>query len=73
LKSGDLVRFKKDLYLEGINKHETLLSQYKIGVLVEYKKWEKIASVLYNGNILRVRSDNVSKAGKRDFLIDNIT
>jgi len=61
LKKGDLVRFKKYPW------------EKKIGILIEYKKWEKVATILYNGITHRVRAENVEKAGKRDFLVDNIS
>ncbi len=61
MKKGDLVRFKKYPW------------ENKIGILIEYKKWEKVASILYCGEILRIRAEHVSKAGKKDFLIDNIS
>ena len=38
-----------------------------IGLLIEYHSWEKIATILYRGEVLRVRGENVEKAGKKDF------
>lgn len=58
MKSGDLVRFKK-AYPPGM--------KYYIGLLVDYSKWEKIATVLHQGEILRLRAENVTKAGRKDF------
>ena len=37
-----------------------------IGILVKYESWEKIASVMYGGQILRVPARLVEKAGKKD-------
>ena len=39
-----------------------------IGVLVEYDKLMQVAHVLYGGNISKIRSVFVEKAGKKDFL-----
>jgi hypothetical protein len=36
------------------------------GVLIEYKSWEKIATILYEGEVLRMRAEHVTKAGRRD-------
>jgi len=41
-------------------------AEIKIGLLIEYKKWEKIATILHEGNIRRVHARNVEKSGKRD-------
>tara|TARA_Y100001973_G_C5190530_1_gene330672 strand:- start:1055 stop:1207 length:153 start_codon:yes stop_codon:yes gene_type:complete len=38
----------------------------KLGLLVEYHPWEKIASVLCEGKIIRIRAENVEKAGRKD-------
>ena len=62
MKTGDMVRFK--------TKSASFFSRYetwKIGLLVEYHTWEKVASVLYEGEIHRVRASNVQKAGKKDY------
>ena len=58
---GDIVRFKQ------ARLPAVVPSPWKIGLLVEYHTWEKVASVLYEGKIIRVRAENVQKAGKRDF------
>jgi hypothetical protein len=39
-----------------------------IGLLVEYHTWEKIATVLYAGKLVRVRAEDVTKSGKKDEL-----
>ena len=62
MKPGDLVRFKK-FFPPRVD--------YYIGLLVSYSKWEKVATVLYQGEVLRLRAENVTKAGKRDFLDPN--
>ena len=59
--NGDMVRFRLP------TDSEPHMPKRHVGLLVEYKSWEKIASVLYNGKILRLRAADVEKAGKRDF------
>ena len=49
MRTGDLVRFRE--------KHQPW--DWKIGLLVEYYTWEKIASILCEGEILRVAAANV--------------
>ncbi len=61
MKRGDLVRFKV--------KSKSFFSRseaWEVGLLLEYHKWEKIATVLYQGRIYRVRAHDVEKAGKKD-------
>ncbi len=41
--------------------------EWKIGLLIEYHTWEKIATILCEGKVYRVRASEVEKAGKRDF------
>ena len=48
-----------------INHRTEELSGWKIGLLVNYTKWEKIATVLYEGELRRIRAEYVTKAGKR--------
>jgi hypothetical protein len=36
-----------------------------IGLLIEYHKWEKIATVMYNDELLRLAARNVQKYGRR--------
>ena len=54
MKSGDLVRF--------VYNSET---EWKLGLLIEYHKWEKIATILHGGGLNRVAARNVQKFGKR--------
>ena len=56
MKAGDLVRFK--------GKHAGY--GWRIGLLVEYHTWEKVASIFYEGEVIRVRAENCQKAGKKD-------
>ena len=67
MKSGDLVRFRKSEWQ--IKKPTDCgIWTWKIGLLVEYKVWEKIATILYDGKIHRVHAAEVQKAGKKDFI-----
>ena len=65
MKAGDMVRFVAPHWLwhkpvsRDLSDRPTL-----IGLLVSYEKWEKIAEVLYEGEILRVAARNVEKCGK---------
>jgi len=42
-------------------------SPWTLGLLVEYHTWEKIATVLYEGKLLRIGADRVQKAGVTDW------
>ena len=68
MKDGDLVRFRapywmgsKSLAVVGELKGSTWL----MGLLVEYQAWEKIATIMYEGNILRIPARDVEKCGKK--------
>ena len=52
MKSGDLVRFQK------YSHHD----EWRIGLLIEYHTWEKIARILYDGKIVSVRAENTQLA-----------
>ena len=56
MKAGDIVRFKKH-YESG-----DIFTDWKNGLLIEYFKWEKIATVLYNGELLRIAARDVQLA-----------
>ena len=61
MRSGDIVRFK--------SKSKSFFSRSEVwetGLLIDYQKWEKIATILHEGEILRVRASDVQKAGKKD-------
>ena len=54
MQAGDIVRFK--------TKGQSFFSRYetwKIGLLVEYHTWEKIATILYEGSTRRVHARDV--------------
>lgn len=65
MKAGDLVRFRRDI-VERRRRGDCEIWEWNIGFLVEYKKWEKVATILYEGNLIRVRAEYVQKAGKKD-------
>ena len=66
MKTGDLVRFK----CIGAGKTDcppyAQDGKWRIGLLLEYHTWEKVGTVLYRGQIFRVRADSIQKAGKKD-------
>lgn len=55
MRKGDMVRFWKPSN-EGPF----------IGLLVEYNTWEKVARILYKGEVISIRAENAQKAGKKD-------
>ena len=62
MKVGDMVKFRD------ITNHSTEeLSDWKIGLLVEYQAWYKTATVLHNGEVRRLPGRIVYKAGKKDY------
>tara|TARA_A100001011_G_scaffold384869_1_gene458045 strand:+ start:446 stop:661 length:216 start_codon:yes stop_codon:yes gene_type:complete len=65
MKSGDMVRFPAPHWLGGAG---VSLEQRPIlvGLLVKYETWEKIAEILYNGEVLRIAAREVEKAGRKD-------
>ena len=65
MRSGDLIRFREILE-HGSGLHRpTVYSTWKVGLLKEYHTWEKIATILYEGGLLRVTARDVQKFGKR--------
>lgn len=63
MKAGDLVRFWKptEVFEYGAAGETT------IGLLVEYHKWEKVATVMDNDGVIhRIRAEWCQKAGKKD-------
>ena len=60
MKTGDLVRFRC------IKPSDS--SRWKIGLLIDYKSWEKIARILCNdGTIVSKRPIEVQKYGGRGY------
>jgi len=67
MRVGDLVRFREVLS-HGVGIHQpTVYTNWKIGLLVEYKPWTKVAQILYNGKEYRIRANDVQihKQAKR--------
>jgi len=63
MRKGDIVRFKSS----GLLKHDFPSDiPWVLGLLIKYESWEKIATVLYNGRLIRVRAADIQKAGKKD-------
>ena len=63
MKPGDLVRIKRGFqwsYLSRDGYHNN------VGLLVRYESWEKMAEVLVNGELIRIRASHIEKAGKKD-------
>tara|TARA_A100001037_G_C15008851_1_gene570723 strand:- start:197 stop:406 length:210 start_codon:yes stop_codon:yes gene_type:complete len=58
MQAGDIVRFRRS----GLLMHdfpEEAQVPWKIGLLVEYHTWEKIATILHDGEVLRVAARDV--------------
>ena len=69
MKDGDIVRFAKWEDTNKLNsKNWHLAPKNYIGVLVKHDKLMGTAHVMYEGEILRIRSVFVEKAGKKDLL-----
>ena len=66
MKIGDLVRFKSIGAGKTDDPPYSHDGEWRIGLLLEYRTWEKVGTVLYEGNIYRVRAENIQKAGKKD-------
>ena len=66
MKTGDLVRFKSIGAGRTDSPPYSQDGEWRIGLLVEYQSWEKVATVLYRGQTFRMRAEFVQKAGKKD-------
>ncbi len=58
MKAGDIVRFRKS----GMLKHDfpdEAGVPWKVGLLVEYHTWEKIATILHDGEMHRISARDV--------------
>tara|TARA_B100000212_G_scaffold329174_1_gene294119 strand:+ start:1171 stop:1380 length:210 start_codon:yes stop_codon:yes gene_type:complete len=65
MKEGDLVRFAKWGEFS-VDANWSKVEKNHIGTLVHYDKLMQSATVLYEGELLRVRSQLVEKAGRKD-------
>tara|TARA_Y100001938_G_C7995210_1_gene381683 strand:+ start:101 stop:322 length:222 start_codon:yes stop_codon:yes gene_type:complete len=70
MKVGDLVRFCLSK-LPRQKDTDCGVWEWKMGLLVEYNTWEKVATVLYKGKLIRVRAGEVEKAGRKDSEVIN--
>tara|TARA_Y100001938_G_C7804375_1_gene288673 strand:- start:153 stop:353 length:201 start_codon:yes stop_codon:yes gene_type:complete len=61
VKAGDLVRWTP---------RRLTASWFKttLCILIEYQKWEKIGTILCDGELIRVRAEDLEKAGKKDLI-----
>lgn len=62
MRAGDMVKFR-----DVINHRTEELTDWKIGLLIEYSKLMKIATVLHEGEVRRLRAEYVTKAGRKDY------
>ena len=67
MKAGDLVRFRPPYYIAKVDNVNTPegSGDWRIGLLVEYHKWEKMATVMYENELLRIQARHVQKFGRR--------
>ena len=65
MKDGDMVRFRAPHWLGGAGV-STDKRPWLVGLLVEYAKWEKMTSILYEGDLLRIPAWDVQKSGRKD-------
>ena len=63
MKKGDMVRFRAVHWLGGAGLPEED-RPWLTGLLLEYHKWEKIATILYKDEVVRVAARNVQKHGR---------
>ena len=64
---GDMVRFAKFEEIIDINGDWTSTPKEHVGLLINYDKLMKTASVLYANEVINVRAQLVEKAGRREF------
>ena len=61
MRPGDLVRF-----LTQPASPSSTLPAWNYGLLVEYRTWEKIARILYYGNVVSVHASQVQLAKRSE-------
>jgi hypothetical protein len=59
VRNGDLVRFREREVHYDMGGAIEGIGPWSIGLLVEYHPWEKIASILFEGRIIRVAASDV--------------
>ena len=57
MRAGDLVRFRQCTF-HGTPKAPKVYSEWKIGLLLKYESWYKIAKISYNGQIVSVHGSD---------------
>ena len=70
MKDGDLVRFQAPHWMDlksEIDHNDACGMPWLMGLLIEYHAWEKVATIAYGGQLVRVQARAVEKAGKKDF------
>jgi len=69
VQAGDIVRFRPAYYIASADEVLTPESSgdWVIGLLIEYNKWEKIATILHGEDVLRVAARDVQRFGRRYF------
>ena len=65
MKVGDLVRYRKERWPRK-NDTDCGIWDWKLCVLIKYQVWEKIATILCDGKLVRVASSEVTLAGRED-------
>ncbi len=65
MKKGDMVRFRRKLYPTK-SPNDCAVWDIRVGLLLEYHSWEKIATILCEGEIYKIHGRDVQKAGKKD-------
>ena len=70
MRPGDIVRFKKRRIGQVYRISPSLGTMWApaLGLLIEYHTWEKVATILCQGKLMRVAADHIEKAGKKDGL-----
>ena len=66
MKPGDLVRFESVGAGKFDNPPYSKDGKWRLGLLISYESWEKIGVIFYCGSLIRVRAENIQKAGKKD-------
>ena len=70
MRVGDMVRFKSPVNAQDLQymRGRRPDPPWRLGVLIECNSWEKIATILHEGKLIRCRTEHVQKAGKKDGL-----
>jgi hypothetical protein len=64
VKAGDLVRIRLRTHLSGHGPAKPYDWWLPGGIVVEYNSWEKIVTVLYEGDVKRIRANDVQLVSK---------